>query len=294
VSLTKAQAYFERAIKADSAYALAYAGLSDAYGHQSVFGFAPPVVGFPRATEYAARALALDSTLVQAHTSLGFIALFYEWDLPVARRELAKALRLDSLYGPAHLFHAWYFMAADSVSAAIDEGRRAVELDPFSSINNTRLVTFLFYGRRYSEALDQARTIIERDSTFIGARLELAWVYVSLGRCADALAELARAPDRQLRGVRGYVYAKCGRRAQALSELDALRRQADKGKYVSHYWLAVIHGGLGNKDQALRELEQAYAERAWTMFMLRLEPAFDGLHGDPRFERLVRRVGLAS
>src|SRR5205823_3197551 len=147
-SLSKAQEYFQRAIRNDSSYALAYDGLSDAYSHQAVFGFAPPVGNFPRAKEYAARALAHDSTLVEVHTSLAFIALFYDWDWSAARQEFDKALRLNERYAPAHLFHAWYFMALDSVNDAIREGRRAVELDPFSPLNNTRLISFLFYGGR--------------------------------------------------------------------------------------------------------------------------------------------------
>jgi tetratricopeptide (TPR) repeat protein len=184
-------------------------------------------------------------------------------------------------------------MATDSVPEAIEEGRLAVQLDPFSSVNNTRLVTFLFYGRRYPEALVQARRTFDLDSNFIGVRPEVAWVYVRLGRCAEALAELALAPGQHLRGVPGYVYARCDRRAQAQSELARLRAQATEGKYVSHYGLAVIEAGLGNTARAFAELDSAYAERAWTMFMLRREPAFDGLRSDPRFTVLQKKVGLA-
>ena len=294
-SLSKAQDYFQRAIRNDSSYALAYDGLSDAYSHQAVFGFAPPVGNFPRAKEYAARALAHDSTLVEVHTSLAFIALFYDWDWSAARQEFDKALRLNERYAPAHLFHAWYFMALDSVNDAIREGRRAVELDPFSPLNNTRLISFLFYGGRYAEALAQARKVFERDSSFIGLRLELARAYVQAGRCNEALAVLERSLDPPagiLRGTRGYTYAKCGRRVQALAELEHLRRQARDGRYVSHYGLAVIQAGLGNKEQAITELEKAYAERVGTLFIMRLEPAFADLRSDPRFAALVQKVGL--
>jgi serine/threonine-protein kinase len=295
-SFTKAQDYFRRAIRSDSSYALAYDGLADAYSLQANFGYALPAGNFPKAKEYASRALAHDSTLAEVHTSLAFIAVFYDWDWSTARREFDTAFRLNERYAPAHLFHAWYFMAIDSVNAAISEGRRAVDLDPFSALNNTRLISFFFYGGRYVEALKQARKVFERDPNFSGLRQELARVYTHLGRCAEALAVLDHSLDQPvslLRGVRGYTYAKCGRRAQALAELDHLRTQARDGKYVSHYGLAVILAGLGDREQAVTELEKAYTEHAPGLFMIKLEPAFSGLHSDPRFITLARKLGLA-
>jgi serine/threonine-protein kinase len=295
-SFTKAQEYFRRAILIDSSYALAYAGLADAYSQQATFGFASAARNYPRAKDYAGRALAHDSTLEEVHTSLGFIALFYEWDWPTAGREFQTALRLNERYPPAHLFRAWYFLATDSVDAAISEGRRAVDLDPFSSLNNTRLVGFLFFGRRYREALDQGRKTFERDSSFVALRQELARVYVQMGRCSEALAMIEHSVDQPvapLRGVRGYTYAKCGRRAQALGELNRLRSEAKGGKPVSHYPLAVIEAGLGDNEQAITELQRAYTEHVWSMYMIKLEPAFSELHSDPRFIALVRKVGLS-
>jgi serine/threonine-protein kinase len=294
-SLTKAQEYFQQAIRTDSSYALAYAGLADAYSHQATFGFALPTVNFPKAKVYASRALEHDSSLVEVHTSLAFIALFYDWDWPTAGRQFEKAFSLDDRYAPAHLFHAFHLIATDSLSAAIREIYRAVDLDPYSALNNTRLVSILFYSGRYSEALAQARKIFERDSSFGGVRQELARAYVYLGRCTEALAVLEHSHDQPLlaiRGVRGYTYAKCGRRGQALAELDRLRTDAANGKYVSHYALAVIEAGLGDNDQVIAELEQAYLERP-ALFLVKREPAFAALHSDPRFVALVRRVGLA-
>ena len=293
-SLTKAQEYFQRAIRSDSSYALAYSGLADAYSHQATFGFALPTVNLPKAKVYASRALEHDSTLVEVHTSLAFIALFYDWDWPTAGRQFEIALRLDDRYAPAHLFHAFYFLATDSVSAAIGEIHRAVDLDPYSALDNTRLVSVLFYSGRYSEALAQARKVFERDSSFGGVRQELARAYVYLGHCAEALAVLEHSQDQPLiaiRGVRGYTYAKCGRRAQALAELNHLRADARDGKYVSHYALAVIEAGLGDKDQVIAELEKAYLERP-ALFLVKREPAFAELRSDPRFVALVRKVGL--
>ncbi|HEX9128892.1 MAG TPA: protein kinase [Gemmatimonadaceae bacterium] len=292
-SFPKAQDYFRRAIRSDPSYALAYAGLADAYSHQSGFGFALPAGNLPKAKQYAARALALDSTLVEVHTALAFIALFFDGDRARARQELETALRLDDRNAPAHLFRAWYFVSTDSASAAIAEGRRAVDLDPFSALNNTRLISFLVLGGRYDEALVQARKTFERDPNFAGLGQELARVYTQLGRCDEALAVLTHTADQPvplLRGVRGYTYARCNHRAQAVAELDHLRSQIRDGDYASHYSLAVVEAGLGNKDQALADLEKAAV--GGLILTIELEPAWASLHSDPRFIALTRKMGF--
>ena len=293
--LRKAQEYFRQAIATDTSYALAYTGLADAYALQPNFGFMLPSRGFPTAKRYAALALAHDSTLVEVHVTLAFIALFHDWDWPTVAREFDTALRLNERYAPIHLYRGWYFLVKDSSDAAIGELRRAVELDPFSGLNNTRLVTILFYGGHYPEALAQARKVFERDPNFVGVRQELARVYITLGRCPEALAALQHSADQPLTlllGVRGYTYAKCGRRADAVAELNRLLGRARAGEYVSHYALALIQAGLGDDDQALAELEKAYFERAPALFVMKLEPAFSRLRSDPRFVAVARKVGL--
>ena len=296
-SLRKAQDYFERAIHQDSSYALAYAGLSDAYSHRAVFGYVAPRDIHSKAKEAVLRALVLDSTLAEAHTSLGFIALFLEWDWMTAGREFDRALALDPGYAPAHLFRGWYFVGTGRMQDAVSEVQTAVRLDPFSLVNNARLVSMLVLARRSDEALAQARRVLELDSMNFQVRVELARVYQQLGRCDEALAAISQAPEQAagaayFGGLAGWINARCGHPAQALAALKRKRAEARAGRYVSHYSLAMILVGLGDTEQALVQLDSAYVEGAWTLFTLRVEPAFDPLRTDPRFARLLKKVGL--
>jgi Flp pilus assembly protein TadD len=170
-----------------------------------------------------------------------------------------------------------------------------VELDQFSALNNTRLVSFLFLGGDNDEALVQARKTFERDPNFAGLGQELARVYTQLGRCDEALAVLEHTVDQPvalLRGVRGYTYARCNHRAQALAEADRLRRLVANGAWAQYYPLAVIEAGLGNKDQALADLQKASV--GGLILTLELEPAWASLHSDPRFIALAHKMGFAG
>lgn len=295
-SLRKARAYFAQAIAKDSGYALAYAGLSDAYSHSSVFGYVPPLDVYAKAKGAAQRALALDSSLAEVHTSLGFLALFFEWDWPTAARELDQALALNPGRTEPHLFKGWYYVATGRPSEAINEVREAVRLDPFWPVVNIRLADMLYFARRYDQALAQTQRVLELDSTFFQIRVSLARVYRRLGRCDEALAVLEGLPRQtpaQYAGVPGLVKAECGQGAGAEVDLARLRAEARAGGYVSHYSLAMIHAGLGDKERAFAQLDSAYAERAWALFLLNLDPEFDRLRGDPRFARIVDRVANA-
>jgi Tfp pilus assembly protein PilF len=174
-SLRKARQYFERAIQIDSSYAPAYAGLSDGYSHGSVFGYLSSRDAFPRAKSAVQTALGLDSLLAEAHTSQGFISVFYDWDWPAARTALDRALALDPRSSYAHLYHAWYFLATGAIDDALGEARVAVKLDPFSLITNARLATMLYYARRYQDALTQGRRAPRaRPEIFPGTRRDRA------------------------------------------------------------------------------------------------------------------------
>ena len=184
----------------------------------------------------------------------------------------------------------------DSAAESLAEGRLALSLDPFSSVISTRLVTFMYLNRQFEEGVEQAHRTLERDSLFVGVRAELARAHAYVGRCDEALAHLnvpgVDQPPAQLAGVRGLVYARCGRRPQALSLLDSLRGHVRQGGRFSHYGLAVIESALGNVNGAIAELELARDERAWAMFAIKHDPALDPLRSDPRFVRLLKELNL--
>jgi tetratricopeptide (TPR) repeat protein len=259
-----------------------------------VFGYAAPRDVLPQARTAALKALSLDSTLVEARTSLGFILLFFEWNWAAAGRELDTALAIDPNYSPAHLYHAWYFVASGKPRDAVNEGREAVRLEPLYLINNTRLADFLYFARRYDEAVVQAKSVLELEPAFFQGRAALARAYSQLGRCDQAVRALDERPEETpwFRGIAGQVYARCGRRAQALSELERLRAEARQGLSFSHHAVAVIDAALGEKDEAFAQLDSAYAAHDWHMFTIMGDAAWDQLRADPRFAQLTRKIGL--
>jgi TolB-like protein/DNA-binding winged helix-turn-helix (wHTH) protein len=293
-SLRKSVEYFDRAIQADSTYASAYSGLSDAYSVLSIWGFIPPREGFPRAKAAALRALALDSTLAAAHTSLGIVSLWFDLDGEASRRELTRAIALDPRYPAAHLFYAWYLAFRESPAAAVEEARRARELDPLSIIVNTRVGTMLYFAGRYDEALGQLRATLELDSSNAMANAELGRVLVELNRCPEALEAFRHLPasfQNVERGVTGYAYAVCGRRGDAVALLHELEAQS-RGRFVFASRIAVLQIGLGAYDEAFAWFDRAIQQRDPMSQALAVEPLYRPLRGDPRFQTLLVKAGL--
>jgi serine/threonine-protein kinase len=297
VSLRKAQEFFEGAIRADSGYALAWAGLSDAWSHSGVFGRASVRAVYAPAKAAVLRALALDSSLVEAHASQAFISLFFDWDRPAADRELRIALALDPRYSPAHLFRAWYYVVVDSMVQAVNEGRLAVELEPFSRINNARLADFLNLDGQYQAALAQARRLLELDPNYVQGHSAVAKMELDLGHCDEALAEVAKAPDQTtatFTGLRGHIFARCGKPKEARAEIERIAANSRRGGFGPHYDRALIYTDLGETNQAFAQLDSAVIDRDWPMITLLVRKEFQSLHADPRYQRILERVGLVS
>jgi serine/threonine-protein kinase len=292
--LKKAIEEFEQAKARDPGYALAYAGLADCYALLGDYGFLPPHDAYPKAKAAAEKALELDDTLAEAHTSLAFAKVQYDWDWPGAEREFQKALALNPNYATAHQWYSEYLSAMGRHDEALREIRRAQELDPLSLIIHAVVGRALYFARRYDEAAEQCRQTVEMDRNFGVAHLFLGRIYLASEKYDEAVTELQEA--RRLAGGTAvtaevvYALAVARRRPQA----EQLRAELDKMKdgYVTAGRLAMISVAFGDKDQAFKWLDKAYDERSDTLLFLKVEPRFDGLRSDPRFAALLKRVGL--
>jgi TolB-like protein/DNA-binding winged helix-turn-helix (wHTH) protein/Flp pilus assembly protein TadD len=292
----KSVEYFRRAIELDPDFAPAYAGLADAYNYspesRSEKG--------PRVRAALEKALALDATLAEAHATLANVSLFDDWDWPEAERRFRRAIELDPNHPTAHHWYAYYLAAMGRLDEALAEIRRAQELDPLSLIINTDVGQLLHFARRDAEAVEQLRKTIEMDPRFVMAHHRLAEVYERMGRFEEAAAEFQKAyPGHRAELPRmatvGHVYALSGKRSEARRIL-ALIAQSFRagGSPASKSQVALIHAGLGERDQAFAWLEQALAEKDVELILLKSNPRFDGLRSDARFQDLLRRMNLGS
>ncbi|HEU5040064.1 MAG TPA: tetratricopeptide repeat protein, partial [Gemmatimonadales bacterium] len=289
--------YFEQAIAEDPEYALAYTGLSDSYALQVDYRGAPVREGMERAREMASRALALDDSLAEAHTSLGWVSFIYDWDWPAAGREFARALELNPGYSVARQWHAWFLMAMGRVEESLAEGRRAVELDPASVAIRRSMGWLHYYARQPAAALEHLRRALAMNPTSDETHRLLGLAYLRLGKhdeAAAAFREAVAASDQPSLATAdlGVVAAARGRMTEARAVLDGLRAEA-RERYVSPVSCAVLQISLGDHDGAFDSLDRAYQDRRGWLTYLRVEPALDPLRGDPRFAGLLERMRLA-
>ncbi len=290
--LRRAIDYFKQAIDKDPKYGLAYAGLADSYTLLSAYGAGSPQESFPLAKTAAQKALELDDTLAEAHTSLGQILLFYDLDLVGSSKEFERAIALNPNYATAH---HWYGvgppLAVGEFDRAIAELRRAQQLDPLSLIINADLGVAFTTARRYDEAITQLRKTIEMDPRFYYAHWNLGVALELKGELREALAEYKKAAelddDPIVLGLIAHAYAKLGERDQALKLLAELQQVAAH-RYVPFSTFAGIYMALGEKDKAIDYLERAYRDRA--LSNIKVDPMLDPLRGDPRFEALVAKI----
>jgi tetratricopeptide (TPR) repeat protein len=286
----RAIAYFTEAIEKEPDYALAYAGLADAYSVLGFyeFGTLAPEENYQRAKTAAMRALELDETLAEAHTSLALAKVDVEHDAAGAEREYRRAIELNPNYATAHHWYSDFLAAMDRQDEAMAEIKRALELDPLSLVINATLGERLFYARRYDDAVAQLRKTLEMEESFGPAHYLLGLAYEQKGMYEEALAELARA--RELSGgspwmvaAFGHTLAMAGRRHEAqkvLVELKALSRR----RPVSPYDMATVYTGLDEKTQAFEWLQKSYKPQVRRR--LKADPRMDRLRLDPRFQEI--------
>jgi len=286
--------YFNQAIEKDPGYALAYAGLADAYAILTAYGATAVSESLPRAEAAAKKALELDDSLAEAHTSLGLL-LFYNLDFQGATKEFERAIALNPNYATAH---HWYGLGPlrclGDFDKAIAELNRALQLDPLSLIINADLGAGLVTARRYDKGIAQLRKTIEMDPYFYYAYLNLGKALQLNGQLDEAVTEYKKAAalndDSLVIGLLAQGYAKLGQRDEALKTLEQLQQTATR-RYVWNYTFALVHIALGEKDKAIDYLERDYREHAdYELALIKVDPMLDPLRGDPRFEALVSKV----
>ncbi len=293
--LAKSIDCFQRAIQRDPKYALAYAGLADSWVPMAWYGYRPPGKAFPQAKEAVTQALTLDPGLAEAHTTLAFITLYYDWDWAGAEREFLRAIELNPNYANAHHWYAEYLSLVGRHDAAIQESERARELDPLSSIINTWVGSRYFYARRYDMAIEQYRSVAERDPDFVPVHLGLGQAYEQKHMLQEAIAELRRGVT--LSGsspvyvaALAHAYGSAGRTNDALQLFRHLELQSSS-RYVAYFDIATAFLGIGDKARALASLERAVEEHSPRLLFLSVDPRFDVLRHDVRFMHIARSVG---
>jgi serine/threonine-protein kinase len=295
-SVRKGIVYFESAIAKDPEYAPAYVGLADSY---SVWGapVLPPAEQRRRASTAVNKALAIDPTLGEAHASLASISMGYDLDWDGAEREFRKAIELNPGYPIAHLWYGLLLAYLGRHDEAMREMETARDLDPLSLIILASTGRLRFLARRYPEAVEGCRRTLDLDPEFPAALHYLGLAYEQQGKYAEAAAALEREIPRAggvvaRGGDLGHIYAAAGRKADATAILHHLQEVA-KISYVSPLQFALIHLGLGENEAALRWVEKAIQEGADFTTDLGVDPRFDPLRSDPRFQEMLRRIGLA-
>ncbi|MCA1602108.1 MAG: protein kinase, partial [Acidobacteria bacterium] len=293
--LKKGIEHFQQAIDEDPGYAAAYAGMSDCYTILVVrYGLASEE-GIPKAKAAAMKALEIDDTLAEAHTSLAH-SLLHNWEWDKAEREFKRAVELNPNDANAHNFYAEYLRAMGRVEQAIKVTKRAQELDPLSLNHSTNVANELYFARRYDQAIEQCQETLEMDRNFFWAHYRLGQAYEQKGIFEEAIAAIQRAvelsPDNiEVLAALGRVLAVAGRREEARRIVDQLEAGMEH-RHSWHYDIALIYAGLGEDDRAFECLEKGYEWRDGMMIHLNVEPGFDSLRSDPRFQDLVRRMGL--
>ncbi len=294
----KAIAQFNQAIAEDANYAPPYAGLADTY---SLLGSVPanvlePRVAMSKAREAATRAVALDESLAEAHVSLGYVKMAYEWDFPAAEAEFKRAIELNPAYPTAHQWYAFYLTAIGRAEDADHENMLAKKLDPLSLSVNSQIAWSYYIARRYDDAVTQSRKLIDLEPNLYTSHLYLGLAYEGQKLYPQAIEEFQKANALSggnpiVLGALGHTYAVSGNRAKAnelIGQLDSIAKK----RYVPGLYPAAIYAGLDNKDAAIRWLTKAVEDRSDYCLFLPLEPEAENLRSDPRFKELVRRIGL--
>jgi DNA-binding winged helix-turn-helix (wHTH) protein/tetratricopeptide (TPR) repeat protein len=292
----KAIECFSKAVQLDPNYALAYCGMADAHYMASNL-YASPTEAMAKAQIAITHALALDSSLAEAHTSAALVKAFFEWNWIEAESSFRRAISLNPKSAPAYLWYGRLLTTSGRFDEAIDILRKGQRLDPLSSAVNAELGRTLYCARRFSDATEQLRETLELDPNFWPAHLFLGWIYEQQGHFTEAIAILRRSSrlddNPRTKASLGVAYAFAGNETDAEKVLISLM-ETSKKRYVSAYYIAAIHLALGDKTRAFRYFAKAYADKSEWLVWLRVDPRFDPFRQDPRFADLINKVGIPA
>ena len=294
-ALKQAAEFYRQAIEIDPNYALAYSGLAETYVLFSSYGVAPATDSMPQAKAAALRALEIDEQLAEAHTALGFYFSTYEFDRDKSEKEYRRAIELKPNYATAHHWFASHLTVLKRFDEAVAELKRAEELDPLSRIIGTNFGDTFVYARRYDEAIAQYKRTLVRDPNFYYARQSLGWAYGLKGMYAEAIAETRASLElTNTSTTKGYLalwLAKSGKRNEALKILAELKQEASAG-YVQPTTLANVYIGLGDREEALNQLEKEASDRSEIASFFSVVPELDELRSEPRFKAMLKQMNL--
>jgi eukaryotic-like serine/threonine-protein kinase len=288
--------FFEQAIQEDPGYALAYSGLADSYALDLDYRGTPVIEGMERARAEARKAIALDETLAEAHTSLGWVTFIYDWDWVGAEREFSRAIELNPRYSTGRQWYSWFLAAMGRFDEALAEGRAAIELDPLSVAIRRSMGWLQYYARHFDGALENLRRALAMNPTSEETHRLLGLVYAQQGLYDEATASFREAvsnseSDMLSYAGLGHVAALRGRADEARAVLKELEER-QRNRYVSPVAMAMIQVALGEVDPSFDLLEKAHQERRGWLAYLRIEPILDPLRSEPRFQRLLERMRL--
>lgn len=290
-TFTDAAEHFQKAIEKDPGYASAHAGLAASYAGLGLLGALSPRETNSKAKSAAERALAIDENLAEAHSALGLV-LYYDWDWPGAEREFKRAMQANPSDVTAHMGYSWYLLTAGRFDQAIAEAEQAQQIDPLSLAANDNVANVLVEARQYDRALEKCRRILEMDPNFERAHFHLAGIYWRTGLYKEAVAEIPLAQFPRQSDRLALIYAESGDKPKGRKLLaQALQEKRNEGD-LHETSFAMVYVALGDRDEALKWLEQAYKHHSYILCYLKIQLQWDPLRSDPRFQDLVRRMAF--